>query len=184
MFELENRQASSIKMIRVPLDSQELKAGLSRDSKRKETRHVGQLIDVSTTEGKHGQPRISCIAEGCFAVWDNEDGGATASFVNGETGEPIWHRDFAPKGARPGVARASDGATLLVWYDNSQVWASSLTRDGIGKASILGRVSGYQPYPEVIPGNQPGQWYVSWRGFEAGHLETFVVRTQCKVDKQ
>jgi len=60
---------------------------------------------------------------------------------------------------------------------------ASLTRDGIGKRSILGRVSGYQPYPEVIPGDKPGQWYVSWRGFEAGHLEAFVARTQCKTDK-
>jgi hypothetical protein len=82
------------------------------------------------------------------------------------------------------VARAPDGATLLVWYENGRVRAAALTRDGIGKASNLGRVSGYQPYPAVIPGNQPGQWYVSWRGFEAGHLEAFVVRTQCKVDKQ
>lgn len=184
VFELENRQTSSIKMIRLPLDSQELKDGLSPGSKRKETRHVGQLIDVSTTEGKHGQPRVSCILEGCFVVWDNEDAGATASFVNGESGEPIWYREFAPKGARPGVARAPDGATLLVWYENGRVRAAPLTRDGIGKGSNLGRVSGYQPYPAVIPGNQPGQWYVSWRGFEAGHLEAFVARTQCKVDKQ
>jgi len=184
VFEVANRQHASIKMLRLPLDSQELKDGLPEAPKRKETRHVGHLIDVSTTEGNHGQPRVSCIPEGCFVVWDNEGGGATASFVNGETGEPIWYREFAPKGARPGVARAPDGSTLLVWYENGRVRAAALTRDGIGKASILGRVSGYQPYPEVIPGNQPGEWYVSWRGFEAGHLEAFVARTQCKVDKQ
>lgn len=184
VFEVANRQVASIKMLRLPLGSQELKDGLAPVAKRKETRHVGHLIDVSTTEGNHGQPRVSCIAEGCFVVWDNERGGATASFVNGETGEPIWYREFAPKGARPAVARAPDGSTLLVWFENGRVRAAALTRDGIGKTSILGRVSGYQPYPEVIPGNQPGEWYVSWRGFEAGHLEAFVARTQCKVDKQ
>jgi hypothetical protein len=71
----------------------------------------------------------------------------------------------------------------LVWYENGRVRAAPLTRDGIGENSIMGRVSGYQPYPEVIAGGQRGQWYVSWRGFEAGHLEAFVARTQCKTDK-
>lgn len=184
VFELENRQFADIKMIRLKLDSKELETGLSEVFKQEETRHVGQLIDVSSTEGKHGQPRTSCIAEGCFVVWDNEGAGATASFVNGETGEPIWYREFAPKGARPGVGRAPDGATLLVWYENGRVRAAALGRDGIGKSSILGRVSGYQPYPAVIPGNERGQWYVSWRGFEAGHLEAFVARAQCTTDKQ
>jgi eukaryotic-like serine/threonine-protein kinase len=182
VFELENRKYASIKMLRVPLDSKELEGGLNEVFKQEETRHVGQLIDVSRADGKHGQPRISCVAEGCFVVWDNEGAGATASFVNGETGEPIWYREFAPKGARPGLGRATDGSTLLVWYENGRVRAAALNRDGIGKHSILGRVSGYQPYPEVIPGNKRGQWYVSWRGFEAGHLEAFVARTQCKAD--
>ncbi len=184
VFELENRQYASIKMLRLPVDSAELKKGLSEVFKQEETRHVGQLIEVSPTEGKHGQPRISCITEGCFVVWDNEGAGATASFVNGETGEPIWYREFAPKGTRPGLGRGPDGSTLLVWYENGRVNAAPLNRDGIGKASILGRVSGYQPYPAVIPGKQPGEWYISWRGFEAGHLEAFVARTQCKADKQ
>ncbi|HEY6725080.1 MAG TPA: hypothetical protein VI197_13680, partial [Polyangiaceae bacterium] len=184
VFEVANRQRASIKMLRLPLDSQELKDGLPAVPKRKETRHVGHLINVSAIEGNHGQPRVSCIAEGCFVVWDNESGGAVASFVNGMTGEPIWYREFAPKGERPAVARAPDGSTLLVWYESGRVRAAALNRDGVGKASILGRVSGYQPYPEVIPGNQPGEWYVSWRGFEAGHLEAFVARAQCKVDKQ
>jgi hypothetical protein len=183
VFELENKQYANIKLLKVNVDSPELGQGLSPAPDSEKSRHVGQLIGVSDEEGKHGQPRISCVAEGCFVVWDNEGAGATASFVNGDTGEPIWHRDFAPKGARPGLGRRHDGETLLVWYENGRVRLTPLNRDGIGDSSVLGRVSGYQPYPAVVAGKEPGEWYVSWRGFEAGHLEAFVARTLCKTQK-
>jgi hypothetical protein len=183
VFELENKRHASIKLLKIKVDSSDLGQGLSAAPDSDHTRHVGQLIHVSSEEGKHGQPRISCVEEGCFVVWDNEGAGATASFVNGETGEPIWHRDFAPKGARPGLGRRADGETLLVWYESGRVRLTPLNRDGIGDSSVLGRVSGYQPYPAVVAGKQPGEWYVSWRGFEAGHLEAFVARTLCKTQK-
>ena len=101
-----------------------------------------------------------------------------AAFIDGEKGEKLWHREFAARGSRPNVATSKAGA-VVVWYESSRVRLASINRDGLGEASVLSRVTGYQPHPEIVAGPKPGQWYVAWRDYEAGHLETFVVRAQC-----
>jgi hypothetical protein len=134
---------------------------------------------VSSARGKHSQARIVCIAEGCLTVWDDERAGALAAFIDKDGGEALWHREFAAAGARPALAVSAWGA-VVAWYENSRIKLASITRDGLGPASLLTKVSGFQPYPEVVPGTEAGQWYISWRDYEAGQLESFVLRTQCR----
>jgi len=40
-------------------------------------------------------------------------------------------------------------------------------------------VSGFQPSPTLIAGETEGDWLMSWRDYEAGHLEIFVARAHC-----
>jgi serine/threonine-protein kinase len=54
-----------------------------------------------------------------------------------------------------------------------------LDESGMEAASTLAKVSGYQPHPSLEPGRERGQWYISWRDYEAGHLEAFTLRAQC-----
>jgi hypothetical protein len=128
---------------------------------------------------KNMQPRIACTPDGCFAAWDLDTGGAFVAFIDKDRGEAIWHREFAHKGARPSLT-AAGSSVAVAWFETSRVKLGRLTRDGMEPPSVLARVSGYQPYPALAPGNQPGQWDISWRDYEAGHLEAFVVRASCQ----
>jgi serine/threonine-protein kinase len=134
---------------------------------------------VSADHGKNVEPRIACTELGCFTVWEDDKAGALAAFVDPAKGEAIWHREFARKGSRPAVASASWGAAVA-WYEGNRVKLAALTRDGVDPGSVVARVGGNQPYPAIIPGAQAGQWYISWRDYEGGHFESFVVRAECQ----
>jgi hypothetical protein len=93
----------------------------------------------------------------------------------------VWQREIAAKGARPGFGVGAGNETALVWFEEGRVRHASVTRSGLGAVSILGRVGGYQPYPAVVSGSTPGDWFIAWRAYEAGHLEAFVARAECKA---
>jgi serine/threonine-protein kinase len=169
-----------IMLLSVPLGDKALETGLGadKDTKRGE-RTVGKLQALSDPRGKLALPRMACVPEGCFVVWDDENGGAFAAFLDPAKGEKLWHREFAARGTRPGLGATPNGA-VVVWYEDKRVKLAAITRDGLGPASVVGRVNGYQPNPLVASGKQAGEWHVAWRDYEAGHLETFVVRAQCQ----
>jgi hypothetical protein len=52
-------------------------------------------------------------------------------------------------------------------------------RDGIEEPSIIGRMSAFQPYPDIVA-TPRGDWFVSWRDFEAGRLEGYLARVACE----
>ena len=68
---------------------------------------------------------------------------------------------------------------VVGYYEDSRVKLASLTRNGVGKASVVSRVNGYQPNPDIVPGETPGQWYVAFRDYESAHLEVFALRADC-----
>jgi serine/threonine-protein kinase len=174
-----------VMLLRLSLDDPQLKTGVRTEDPKKggdaadEDRYVGSMRPVSTAHGKNNQPRIACVAEGCLGVWDDETAGASAAFIEKERGEPLWHREFAAKGSRPAISSSTSGAAVA-WYENSRLKLARISRDGVGPGSILTRVSGFQPYPALIPGAESGEWYVAWRDYEAGHLESFVLRAKCQ----
>ncbi len=57
---------------------------------------------------------------------------------------------------------------------------AQLTRDGVGTASTIGRLSTEQPRPWIASGAQKGEWLVAWQDLEGGHTEAFAARVQCR----
>jgi serine/threonine-protein kinase len=182
VFTQERAQRHQIMLLRVPLNDAALMAGMGVDDKQRaqKDRYVGTVRAVGTPHGRSSQPRLACSGMGCFTVWDDEKGGAFAAFVDPTTGEALWHREFARKGSRPSVA-ATAAEVVVAYYDTLRVKLARIDRDGLGPPSVVARVSGYQPYPAIVAGPEPGQWYISWRDYEAGHFEAFVARAQCQT---
>jgi serine/threonine-protein kinase len=181
-YALERGVEHYVYALRVPLaDPSFATGGLPppSDGKREQDRFLGQIVPVSAGAGQHNQPSIACIEQGCFVAWDDQKNGAHVAFFSGTTGEVIWRRDLGPRAIGPTVAGAGNDV-VIAWYDGNRLRMSRLTRDGVGPVSLLGRASGYQPPPNVIPGSKPGEWLVAWRDFEAGQHEGFIVRTECK----
>jgi serine/threonine-protein kinase len=173
-------QRHQVMLLRMALDSPALASGLSEGQHTKdEDRAAGTMRPVSTSYGRNTEPRLACIADGCFAVWDDEKAGALAAFIDKQQGETLWRREFAATGSRPSVASSNLGA-VVAYYESSRLRMAPITRDGVGKSSILTRVSGFQPYPTLTPGSAPGEWYVAWRDYEAGHLESFLLSAMCQ----
>ncbi len=128
---------------------------------------------------KNTTPRIACIEKACAVVWDDDNGGAYAAYVERDKAEPLWHREFSAKGIRPTLVSTKD-QTLIAWYEDSRLKLAQLGRDGLGKASVLASVKGFQPEPDVTRGEKPGQWLVAFRDYESAHFEAFGLRTECK----
>ncbi|HYO96477.1 MAG TPA: hypothetical protein VER33_18320, partial [Polyangiaceae bacterium] len=148
-----------------------------RAARKKGDEFIGSLKPVSTPTSRNALPHLTCPEEGCFIAWDDEKAGALMAFVDKERG-PLWHREFATKGARPMLAR-DDKGTLLAFYEDARLKVAPLAPDGVAKSSVVTRVNGLQPYPDLARGDKPGQWYVAFRDYEAAHLEVFALRVEC-----
>jgi hypothetical protein len=185
VFALSQLKSSQIMMLTVSLSELESGSGLPSgdgDSEQGE-RHVGRLYELTKMQAKPNQPRITCAGEGCFIAWDNEGGGASVAYFDTQTRQRVWHREFAADGSRPACATAAWG-TSLVWFEQSRVKIAALGSDGLGEPTVLGKVSGYQPYPALAAGSRPGEWYTSWRDYESGHLEVYVARAGCRNESR
>jgi hypothetical protein len=118
------------------------------------------------------------LDKACSVVWDDDSGGAYAAYVERDKTEPLWHREFSPKGIRPTLV-STDKKTLVAWYEDSRLKLAELGRDGVGKPSVLARVNGFQPEPDVARGEKPGQWLLAFRDYESAHFEAFGLRAEC-----
>jgi serine/threonine protein kinase len=170
-----------VMLLRIALNDAGLSNGLVVDKKKKQTSDlsIGALSPLSRPSGKNTTPRIACLEKSCSVVWDDDTAGAYAAYLERDKGEPLWHRDFSPKGIRPTLV-ATDKKTLIVWYEDSRLKLAELGRDGVGKASVLGRVNGFQPEADVARGEKPGQFLVAFRDYESAHYEAFGLRTECQ----
>ncbi|MEP7051738.1 MAG: serine/threonine-protein kinase [Pseudomonadota bacterium] len=164
---------------RVALNDATLRTGLVSNNKSAgKERYLGQAQLVSSRDGKNTTPVLACTSEGCYAAWDDEKAGASVAFIEKDKGLMLWRRDLPAKVVRPAVAAAGNSAAIS-WFDESRLRLAPLTRDGLGAITSLSRVSGFQPQPDLAPGEKPGQWYISWRDYESAHLEVFALRTEC-----
>lgn len=168
-------------LLRVPVNDPGLTTGLVVDKKKKQTTDlsIGTLSLLSRPTGKNTTPRIACLPKACTVVWDEDAAGAYAAYIQRDKTEPLWHREFSAKGIRPTLV-ATDKKALVAWYEDSRLKLAELGRDGVGKASVLARVNGFQPEPDVTPGEKPGQWLVAFRDYESAHYEAFGLRTECQ----
>jgi serine/threonine protein kinase len=147
-------------------------------------RFVGQAVTLTDETEVQAQPRITCLEAGCLTVWSDDTRGAQAVMLAKDTGEVLWRKNFAAAGSRPAVGRQGQQAALA-WYESDRVKFALVEGGGTGapmgvaEPSVLGWVKGLQPYPEVVGGAEPGQWYISWRAYEAAIFEPFVARVDC-----
>ena len=145
---------------------------------------VGQAIVLAEETQAQAQPRITCLGAECLSVWSDDARGAQAVVVSDDTGEVTWRQAFATAGLRPAVGRRAQQAAIA-WFEADRVKFALLEGGGaagpirISEPSVLGWVKGLQPYPEVVAGAEPGQWYISWRAYEAAIFEPFVARVDC-----
>lgn len=168
---------SKIILLRIPLDSRELKQGVSPRDDSDVT--AGEAIIVRDSP-RQAEPASSCDEHGCIVVWDDEQGGAFAAYIPHAQSAPLWHNEFSSKGKRPTIARSADGHTLVAYFAGDRLFMQLADRDGLRAPSVISRVSGFQPSPHLIAGKLKGEWMIAWRDYEAGHLEVFVARAMCK----
>ncbi len=166
---------ADVRLLRIPLDAPALKSGVQVSDKDV---FAGDSVLVHGP-GQHSQPTLTCDDQGCLVVWDDEAAGAFAAFIPHDQKEPLWHREFAPDAIRPTVAEAPEAGAIVAFFADNRLRVAPITRDGVGRASVISRVSGFQPNPTVVPGRERGEWLLAWRDYEAGHLEVFVARAAC-----
>jgi eukaryotic-like serine/threonine-protein kinase len=185
-YRLQRGLAYQVVQLRIsPEAPQVTRGGLERGSTQpvkagdeESDRFVGQAVTLGEETGVQAQPRITCLEAGCLTVWSDETHGAQAVFLDKVSGEVIWRKNFAPQGSRPALGHQGTQAAV-VWYENDRVKIATIDAAGLGEPSVVGWVKGLQPYPEVVAGAEPGQWYISWRAYEAAIFEPFVARVDC-----
>lgn len=150
-------------------------------------RFLGQAQQISDGQGKHERSTLQCGTVGCFAVWDEQPGGSHLAHLRAD-GTLLWRKHISATGSRPSVA-LSDGGGFLVWFEEKKVQVAPFTREAIGAAAAVGRITAVlnQPPPLLLRA-RPGllsvaagdKWYIAWRGYEAAVHEPFIARATCQ----
>jgi hypothetical protein len=144
-------------------------------------RTIGEVALVNTDKSKADAPSLACGAGACFLTWYVEQsGGAWAANIDPAAAQPVLRRHFSKTGGHPAVGVSATGQAQVVWYEGNKVLTAALTRDGVGPATRIARISGDQPTASIAAGAKPGEWYVAWLDYETGHLEAYAARMQCK----
>ena len=182
-FKLErDQQRSFIQRIRLPFG--DAGKGLEPEKKgaKKADRTIGELSLVNTDKAKADSPALSCGVSGCFVTWHGDGGGgAWEAVIDPTKAQPTSRHKVGKAGGRPAVAIAPSGQAQVVWFEQNTVLTATLNRDGdVGTAVKIGRVVGDKPTPSLVAGSKPGEWYVAWLDYEAGHLEPYAARVLCK----
>ncbi len=185
LFRLERETTRTIQHLAVSDAERLLGAGIvSPPHGARVDRTVSPLHSMTLDRSeKNDTPSLACDALGCFATWHIErpgGGGAYAAFLDPKTGQMIWRKRFASVGGRPALAMGPPGVARLVWFEQGRVRTATLSREGIGPASALARVSSPDlPPPSVVMGSEPGDWAISWLDLEAGRAEPYALRATC-----
>ncbi len=144
-------------------------------------RALGETRLINTDKAKADGPSLACGSSACFLAWYTEGtGGASAALIDASKAQPLWRNKFSRTGTHPALAVSATGQAQLVWFEGNKVMTASINRDTIGPASRIARVSGDQPMPSITAGEKPGEWYLAWLDYEAGHLEAYAARVLCK----
>ena len=126
-------------------------------------------------------PHIACGKDGCFLVWHTSPAGAFVAMLDVPKHLVRWHKRFAMKGGHPAIGVAPSGELAVAYFDAGTVRVAPLSADGIGEATVIGRVSGDPPRPWIAPGRSPGEWHVTWLAQEENHQEPFAARVACRL---
>jgi serine/threonine-protein kinase len=125
-------------------------------------------------------PQVACGADGCFVVWHASNGASSIALLDPAKKRVRWTRRFAPHAAHPAVAIAPNGAAAAAYFDAGLVRVARVDANGVGPASVVGKVAGDPPRASLVAGRAPGEWHVAWLGTEEGHAEPYAARVACR----
>jgi serine/threonine-protein kinase len=176
-FRLERDPTRAVYVLRIPIA--EAGKGLGPAPSGKTDRTLGEATLGNADKTKADSPSIACGGEGCVAMWHAEmQGGLFGLGLEGGKAQP-WRKKLS-KGARPAIAFAASGQGQVVWFEGGRVVTASLAKDGLGPVTKIARVISDQPTPSITAGEKAGEWYIAWLDYEAGHLEPYAARIQCR----
>jgi serine/threonine-protein kinase len=180
-YRVEREPVHSIYAMHLPLGDGLKGLEPPKKSETKTDRNVSAPTLINTDKSKADGPSLACASSACFLAWYTEGtGGASAALLDPTKGQPLWRRKFSHTGTHPAVAVSATGQAQLVWFDGGTVMTASINRDTVGQPSRIARVIGDQPMPSITAGGKPGEWYLAWLDYEAGHLEAYAARVLCK----
>jgi serine/threonine protein kinase len=179
-YTLERDRQYAIERLRLPLTAPAWQGGLPEKPVAKGDRELGEVVVVNDDKVGGDYSAMACTRDACFLAWHEvEKGGAQAALIDPVGGTVLWRKRFAPRGSHPAVAASREGQAAVAFYEGGRVRIASISRDGVGTASLFARASGDVPRPWITAGRQRGEWLVSWLDLEAGHTEPFMARLQC-----
>jgi serine/threonine-protein kinase len=177
-FRLEREPSRLAHLLRVPIA--DAGKGLEAAAGGQTDRSIGEMAILNVDKTKAEAPSIACSNDACFVVWHAELlGGVFSASFEGAKVQPAARKKLS-KGTRPAVTSSPSGQVQAVWYESGRVVTAALGRDGAGQATKIARVISDQPTPSITAGTQPGEWYIAWLDYEAGHLEPYAARVQCR----
>src|SRR5262249_22192584 len=113
------------------------------DTRHRESNPVGLGPATAIPDG----PEIACRRAACFMVWHGSPASAFAGQIDPEKRQLVWYKELARKGGRPGIGQDENGQLAVAYYDQGAVVVASLSADGIGAPSAVGKVAGDAAHP-------------------------------------
>jgi hypothetical protein len=181
VYRVESGRDHNIVRQRILLNDPGLVTGLvdTKDKRAAKDRALGELKPVTDKKVGGASPAMTCDPTGCLLAWREDPKGASAAFLDPTTGTIIWRKRFSAAATQVTVALDGTGRGLLAWLEGGRLKVATITKDGLGEASVAGRAVGDLPRPELAPADK-GEWLVSWNDVEAQHIETFAARISCR----
>ena len=176
-FRLERDPTRVVHVLRIPIA--DAGKGLEAAPSGRTDRTLGDATIGNADKTKADSPSIGCGGEGCVAMWHAEMQGGLFG-LGLSSGKPQPWRKKLSKGARPAIAFGASGQGQAVWFEAGRVVTAAIEKDGLGPVTKIARVISDQPAPSITAGEKPGEWYIAWLDYEAGHLEPYAARVQCR----
>ncbi|MBI5533183.1 MAG: serine/threonine protein kinase [Deltaproteobacteria bacterium] len=176
-YKLERGRQNDIMFQTVLLSDPRLLSGVETGSKPRQDLAVGSLRRLTQTQLRVDAPEMGCGAGVCYVGWRGQPRGTNVLAVDAATGDVLWRAVTSPQGTQIAVGSDPAGHGVVAWYEGTRLRVASLSKEGMGAASVLARVSGDHARPSLAWGE--GAWLLAWTSFEAGHTEVYAARVQC-----
>jgi serine/threonine-protein kinase len=196
VYKLERDPSHTIVRMRIPLGDPSLAKGLDERSAKaapappspgkKGTsaafgdRELGDVALVNEDKAPADAPTIGCGTEGCFIAWASEKGGSNAALLDPTQAKVLWRKKFSDKGTHPVLGVGTQGEVYVSFFEQGKVKMAKISRDGIGAASIVAKVTGDEPRPSLSSGRVAGEWLLAWQDQESNHAEAYVAKVSCR----
>ena len=191
-YKLERETSHTIVRMRIPLSAPELGKGLDERGAHaapapvhgkgivSPDRELGDVALVNDDKTPADAPSIACGSEGCFVAWASEKGGANAALLDPTQAKVLWRKRFSDKGTHPVLGTGQQGEIYVAFFESGKIKMAKVSRDGIGAASMVAKITGDEPRPVLTMGKTKGDWLLAWQDQESNHAEAYMARINCR----